>query len=72
MPDRIILGSIDIEQEVTKQGFPLDLLEKLMVCEVNEPSGVVLAMEDLFWPIRKLHFTHTFSSAGISYTFTHM
>ena len=26
---------MDIGQEVTKQGFPLDLLDKLMVCEVN-------------------------------------
>ena len=29
--DCIILGSMDIGQEVTKQGFPLDLLDKLMV-----------------------------------------
>ena len=36
MLDCIILGSMDIGQEVTKQGFPLDLLDKLMVCEVNE------------------------------------
>ena len=49
MFDCIILGSMDIGQEVTKQGFPLDLIEKLMVCEVNEPSGVVLALEDLYW-----------------------
>ena len=45
----IVLGSMDIGQEVTKQAFPLNLLEKLMVCEVNEPSGVVLALEDLCW-----------------------
>ena len=51
MLDCIILGSMDIGQEVTKQGFPLDLLDKLMVCEVNEPSGVVLATEDPCWPI---------------------
>ena len=44
--DCIILGSMDIGQEVTKQGFPLDLLDKVMVCEVNEPSGVVLTLED--------------------------
>ena len=31
---------------MTKQGFPVDVLDKLMVCEVNEPSGVVLALED--------------------------
>ena len=29
--DCIILGSMDIGQEVTKQGFPLDVLHKLMV-----------------------------------------
>ena len=46
MLDCIILGSMDIAQEVTKQGFPLDLLDQLMVCEVNEPSGVILALED--------------------------
>ena len=27
-----MLGSMDIGKEVTKQGFPLDLLHKLMVC----------------------------------------
>ena len=43
MLDFIILGSMDIGLEVTKQDFPLDMLEKLMVCEVNEPSGVILA-----------------------------
>ena len=47
----IILGSMDIAQEVTKQGFPLDLHDKLMAYEVNEPSGVVLALEDPCWPI---------------------
>ena len=47
MLDCIILGSKDIGQEVTKQGFPQDLLHKLIVCEVNEPTGVVLALEDL-------------------------
>ena len=51
MHDCIILDSMDIGQEVTNQGFPLDLIEKLMVCEVNEPSGVVLALEDTSWPI---------------------
>ena len=50
MLDCIILGSMDIGQEVTKQGFPLDLPDQLMVCEVNEPSGVVLALENLCWP----------------------
>ena len=72
MLDCIILGCMDIGQEVTKQGFPLDVLNKLMVCEVNEPSGVVLAMEDHCWPIRKLPITHTLSSPGTTYTFRHM
>ena len=72
MLDCIILGSMDIGQEVKKQGFPLDLLDKLMVCEVNEPSGVVLALEDLCWPIQKFPFTQTLSSLGITYTFRHM
>ena len=51
MLDCIILVSMYIGQEVTKQGFPLDLLDKLMVCEMNEPSGVVLALVDPCWPI---------------------
>ena len=51
---------------------PLDVLDKLIVCEVNEPSGVVLALEDPCWPIRVLPFTHTLSSPGITYTFRHM
>ena len=72
MLDCIILGSMDIGQEVTKQGFPLDLLDKLMVCEVNEPSGVFLGLEDLCWPIPILPFTNTLSSPGITYTFRHM
>ena len=72
MLDCIILGSMDVGQEVTKEGFPLDLLDKLMVCEVNEPSGVVLALEDLRWPIRVLPFTHKLSSPGTTYTFRHM
>ena len=72
MFDCIILGSMDIGQAVTKQGFPLDVIDKLMVCEVNEPSGVVLALEDPSWPIRILPFTHTLSSPGISYIFRHM
>ena len=72
MLDCIILCSMDIGQEVTKQGFPLDLLDKLMVCEVNEPSGVVLALEDPCWPIGILPFTHTLSCPGITFTFRHM
>ena len=66
MLDCIILGSMDIGQEETKQGFPLHLLHKLMVCEVNEPSGVVLALEDPGWPIRMLPLTNILSSPGIS------
>ena len=69
---RIILGSMDIGKEVTKEIFPLGVLDKLMVCEVNEPSGVVLALEDPCWPIRVLPFTHTLSSPGTTYTFRHM
>ena len=72
MLDCIILGSMDIGQEVTKQGFPLDLLNKLMECEVNDPSGVFLVLEDLCWAIRILSFTNTLSSPGITYTFRHM
>ena len=72
MLDCIILGSMDIGQEVTKQGFPLDLLHKLMECELKEPSGVFLALEDLCWAIRILPFTNTLSSTGITYTFRHM
>ena len=72
MLDCIILGSMDIGQEVTKVGFPLDLLDQLMVCEVNEPSGVALAFEYPSWLIRKLPFTHTLSSPGTTYTFRHM
>ena len=72
MLDCIILVSMDIGQEVIKQGFPLDLLHILMVCEVNEPSEVVLALENLCWPIRILPFTNTLSSPGITYTFRHM
>ena len=45
MLDCIILGSMDIGQEVTKPDCPLHLLNKLMICEVNEPSGFVLALE---------------------------
>ena len=41
MLDCIILGSMDIGQEMDQQGFPLDVLDKLMVCESNEPSGVI-------------------------------
>ena len=38
--DFIILGSMDIGRQVTKQALLLDLVEKLMVCDVNEPRGV--------------------------------
>ena len=72
MLDCIILGSMDIGQEVTKQAFPLDVLDQLMVCEVNEPSGVVLALEKLCWPFRKLSVNNNLSTQGIIYTFRHM
>ena len=72
MLDCFILGSMDLGQEVSKQGFPLDVLDKLMICEVKEPSGVILALEDVCWPFQKLPFTHTLSSPGIKYTFRHM
>ena len=62
MLDCIIPGFMDIGQEVTKQGFPLDVLEKLMVCEVNEPGVVILALKELYWNYRMWPFTHTLSS----------
>ena len=60
----IIMVSMDIGQQVTPPGFLLDLVEILMVCEVNEPSGVILALEDLCCPFRMLPFTNTLSSPG--------
>ena len=72
MLDCVILGSMDIGQVVTKQVFPLDLLKNLMVCEVNEPSGVFFALEELCWPNRILPFTNKLSSPGITYTFRNM
>ena len=72
MLDCIILGSMDIGQDMTKHCFLLDLLDQLMVCEVNEPSGVVLSLQDLFWPFGILPFTNTLSSPGITYIFRHM
>ena len=51
MLDFIFLGSMDIGREFTPRGFLLDLVEKLKVCEVNEPRGVILALEDLCCPI---------------------
>ena len=66
MLDFIILGSMDIGREVTPPGFFLDLVEKLKVCEVNEPRGFVLALEDLCCPFRMLPFTNTLSSPGIT------
>ena len=41
--------------------FRLDLVENLMVCEVNEPRGVDLALENLGCPFRMLPFTNKFS-----------
>ena len=62
MLDCIILGLHGHWTRSDQTGFPLDLLDNLMVCEVNEPSGVVLALEDPCWPIRILPFTNTLSS----------
>ena len=56
MLDCIILGSMDIGQEVTKQGFPLDVNHKLMVCEVNEPSGVVFSWKT---PAGQFEYCHS-------------
>ena len=64
MLDFIILGSMDIGREVTPRSFLLDLVEKLKVCEVNEPRGVILALEDLCCPLPMLQFTNTLSSPG--------
>ena len=61
MLDFIILGSMDIGRQVTKLALPLVLVERLMVCEVNEPHGVVLALEDLCCPFPILPFTNTLS-----------
>ena len=55
----IILGSIDIGREVTPRGFILDLVEKLKVCEVIEPRGIVLALEDLCCPFESCFHTHS-------------
>ena len=64
MLDFIILGSMDIGREVTPLGFLLYQVEKLMVCEVNEPRGIVLALIDLCCPFPMLPFTNTVSSPG--------
>ena len=50
MLDFIILVSMDIGREVTPLGFLLELVENLMVFDVNEPCGFVLALEDLCCP----------------------
>ena len=55
MLDCIILGSMDIGQ-VTKQDFHLDLLHKLMVCEVDEPSGIDLALKT---PAGQFEYCHS-------------
>ena len=54
---------------MTKQGFRLDLLDKLMVCFVKEPLGVVTSPEELCRPFRMLPFTNTLSFPGITYLF---
>ena len=50
MLDFIILSSMDIGREVAKQRFFPDIVENMKVCEVNEPRGVVLSLEDLYCP----------------------
>ena len=70
--DCIILGSIDIGQEVTKQGFPLDLLDNLMVCEVNEPSGFVFGPGRPVLALSKFAIHPHTQFPGITYTFRHM
>ena len=72
MLDCVILGSMDIGQVVNKQDFPLDLLDQLMVCELNEPGGHFSALEDLCCHFPMLSFPNTLSSPGITYTFRHM
>ena len=63
----IILGSMDIGREVNKKCCSVDPAEKLMVYDMNEPRGVVLALEDLCCPFRVLPLANTLSSPG-SYT----
>ena len=72
MLDCIVAGSRDIRQEVNKKSFLLDLFDKLMVCEVNEPSGVFFFTGRIVLANLLLPFTHTLSSPGITYTFRHM
>ena len=72
MLDFIILGSMDIGQEVTKQGFPLDLPDKLMVCEVNEPSGLVFFTGRPLLALSNIAIHQHTHFPGITYTFRHM
>ena len=64
MLDFIIKISMDIGRQVTPLGFLLDLVEKLKVCEVNEPRGDVFALEDLCCPFRVLPFISILSFPG--------
>ena len=72
MLDCIILGSMDIGQEVAKQCFPLDVLDHLMVGEVNEPGVVVWALENILLFFLKVTSVLTLSTKGITYLFRHM
>ena len=72
MLDFIILGFMDISMLGDPLAFQLDMLEKLMICEVPEPRGVVCAQVYPFCQFRLLPFTQTPSSQGITYTFRHM
>ena len=72
MLDFSTLGSMDIGAYMTPLGFLLDLVKYLKVCEVPEPRGVILALQDQCCQFRILPFTNTLSSPGITYTFRHM
>ena len=64
MFDFLIPGSMYFGGDVIQLGFLPFLVENLMVCDVNEPRGVVLALEDLCCPFPMLPFTNTLSSPG--------
>ena len=57
---------------MTAFNFLLDLVERLMVCEIPEPRVFVRALEDLSSHFRLLPFTNTLRIPGITYTFRHM
>ena len=68
----IILGSMDIGRYGTPLSFLPDLVKMLMVREVPETRGVILALENICCPFRLLPFTNTLRIPGITYTFRHM